>query len=69
MNRDTSYRSIVKAFSWRGIAVLITTVVTLIITGNVHFAIFIGGIDTIVKLVVYYLHERVWNKIDYGRVR
>ena len=25
-------------------------------------------IDTLVKLLIYFVHERVWNKIDYGRV-
>ena len=62
-------RSIVKALSWRGVAVLVTAVVTWIITGSVHFVILIGGMDTVVKLVAYYLHERAWNRVDYGKLQ
>jgi uncharacterized membrane protein len=37
-------------------------------TGQLKFAAEVGLIDTLVKLLVYFLHERVWNRISYGRV-
>jgi uncharacterized membrane protein len=37
-------------------------------TGQLEFAAKIGLIDTTVKLLIYFLHERVWNKINFGRV-
>ena len=36
--------------------------------GELGFAAKIGAIDTSVKLLIYFLHERLWNKVDYGRV-
>ena len=37
-------------------------------TGKGEFAAKIGLIDTGVKLFIYFMHERVWNRINYGRV-
>jgi uncharacterized membrane protein len=65
---ETRRRSVVKALSWRTLAGLITACVALAMTGQLKFAAEIGAIDTAVKLVIYFVHERVWNKISYGRV-
>jgi len=59
-------RSIVKALSWRITATIITTIISLIITTRIEFALSIGLIDLGIKLCVYYLHERLWNKITFG---
>jgi len=61
-------RSIIKTISWRIIALIITTTITWIVTGSVKFAALIGGIDTLVKLLAYYYHERWWNRIPFGRL-
>jgi uncharacterized membrane protein len=65
---ETRRRSIVKALSWRILAGFITAAVALTMTGELKFAAEIGLIDTLVKLVIYFGHERVWNRIGYGRV-
>jgi len=65
---ETRRRSIVKALSWRFVAAIITTLVVLGITGKGGFAAEVGVIDTLVKLLVYFVHERAWNKINYGRL-
>jgi uncharacterized membrane protein len=62
-------RSLVKALSWRVLAAIITGCVVMAMTGKLKFAAEIGLIDTLVKLVIYFVHERTWNKINYGRVR
>ena len=43
--------------------------ITLWLTGRIDFAISVGLADTFVKFFVYYLHERMWSKIGFGRVR
>jgi uncharacterized membrane protein len=65
---ETRRRSVVKSISWRFFAAIITTCVALVMTGQLEFAAKIGLIDTTVKLLIYFVHERVWNKIGYGRV-
>jgi uncharacterized membrane protein len=65
---ETRRRSVVKALSWRTIAGFITAGVALVMTGELKFAAQIGVIDTLVKVAVYFFHERAWNKINYGRI-
>ncbi len=61
-------RSMAKAISWRILAAFITAGVALAMTHQLEFAAKIGAIDTSVKLLIYFVHERLWNKIKFGRV-
>jgi uncharacterized membrane protein len=65
---ETRRRSLAKAISWRILAAIITGCVALAMTHQLEFAAKIGLIDTMVKLLIYFLHERAWNKISFGRV-
>jgi uncharacterized membrane protein len=65
---DSPKRSIAKSISWRILAGIITACVALYMTGQLGFAAKIGLVDTTVKLLIYFVHERIWNKINYGRV-
>jgi uncharacterized membrane protein len=65
---ETKRRSVLKSLSWRFLAALITSGVVYMLTGKGDFAAKVGVVDTAVKLVIYFLHERAWDKIDYGRV-
>jgi len=65
---ETNRRSIVKAFTWRVIASLDTTVIAYFVTGgDLTKAISIGGFEVITKMVIYYFHERVWNNVKWGK--
>jgi len=66
---DTHRRSIAKAVSWRVFATVVTACVALAITGNLQLAATIGIIDSLLKFAVYYLHERIWNKVSFGRLK
>ena len=66
---DTHRRTAVKAVSWRIHATIITGCVTLIVTGKMTLALSIGLLDSIVKLGIYYAHERAWNRVSFGRAR
>ena len=65
---ETRRRSITKALSWRITATLVTTAVAFAITGEVKKALSVGLIDTSFKFLLYYFHERIWLKINYGRL-
>jgi len=61
-------RHILKTISWRIIASLITFLVALLITGKLDLALGIGAIEVVLKMVVYYGHERFWfNKIRFRK--
>lgn len=64
---EKTYRSITKAFSWRITGTLDTIIVSYIITGKVSYALSIGGIEVVSKFILYFIHERIWNKIKWGR--
>jgi len=63
---ETHRRSILKTITFRIIATITTFILVLIITGDLIIASVIGILDTILKLFIYYSHERVWNKISWG---
>lgn len=65
--KDKRYRSIIKGVTWRFIATLDTVLIAWLITGQIKFALSIGGIEVLTKLGLYYLHERVWDKIKLGK--
>ncbi len=60
-------RSIVKALTWRAIATSTTMMLAYIATGDLKIAGAIGVADVIIKLGFYYVHERAWGHIDWGK--
>jgi uncharacterized membrane protein len=65
--RERWSRSLLKSISWRIIGTLDTILISYIITGELVFALSIGGIELVTKMVLYVVHERVWNKINWGK--
>lgn len=65
--RDKHIRSILKTISWRVTGTIDTIVISFLITRELSWAFSIGLIEVFTKLVLYYFHERVWNKINIGR--
>ncbi len=66
---ETHARSIVKALTWRLGGFVVTVSVAWALTHQVAMATSIGLADTLVKLLAFYAHERVWLKIRFGRPR
>lgn len=63
---DTQSRSLAKTISWRVVATFVTGAVTWVFTGRLEVAVTIGVGDTLVKFLIYYLHERAWARIRFG---
>ena len=57
-----SKRHVVKTISWRIIGSLDTFALAWLISGNLTLGIQISGFEIITKMVLYYIHERVWFK-------
>ena len=60
-------RSIIKTISWRVIGTLDTFFIAYIVTGTFNQAISIGGFELVTKMILYFFHERSWNKIQWGK--
>lgn len=66
---DKHYRSLLKAVSWRLTGSVDTMVISFLITGKIKWALTISGVELFTKIALFYLHERVWEKLPFGRVR
>jgi uncharacterized membrane protein len=64
---DSHKRSIAKTISWRIVATTTTIAAVFIFTGNLTLSIGVGAVEMIAKLIFYYLHERAWNRVKWGR--
>jgi uncharacterized membrane protein len=64
---ETKRRSLVKALSWRVLGTLDTVVISWIITGTLAVAFSIGLIELFTKMGLFFVHERLWNRISWGK--
>lgn len=67
LGHDKQTRSVIKAFSWRFFGALDTFFISLIITGHVGVSGAIGGTELITKVFLYYLHDRAWLHVRWGK--
>ncbi len=65
---DTHLRSVVKGISWRILATMVTTTVVFLYSGELAAAAIVGSLDALVKIVLYWGHERVWQWFTWGRI-
>lgn len=66
MSRSKHRRSIVKAITWRITGSADTFLIAWIVTGSAHKGAAISGIEVVTKTILYYLHERGWNRVSFG---
>ena len=64
---DKPSRSIVKTISWRTLGTIDTIVISWFVVGNINFAVTIGGVELFTKMILYFFHERAWNRSNFGR--
>jgi uncharacterized membrane protein len=64
---DGHARALVKAVTWRFIGSLDTFILSLLVTGKLHYAVSIASIEALTKIALYYLHERGWRLVPWGR--
>ncbi len=60
-------KSVFKSITWRIIASGITTILVFIFSLDVGMSLTIGGLELIIKLLVYYIHEEIWMRVRWGR--
>ena len=63
---NSNKRHLIKTFSWRGIGTIDTILFGWLITGNPLTGLKIGGVETLSKMILYFGHEKLWYKINYG---
>lgn len=63
---ESRKRHLAKTFTWRTVGTIDTMLISWILSGNPFIGLKIGFAELITKMVLYYLHERVWYRLDYG---
>ena len=64
---ETNIRSIVKGISWRFIATTTTIIIVYFFFGRLDLAIIAGMIESILKVGLFWGHERIWHKVKWGK--
>lgn len=64
---DSGKRSLLKASTWRITASADTFVVSYFVTGEPMIAGTIAAVEVLTKVFIYYVHERCWNRVSWGK--
>ncbi len=59
-------RHLIKTITWRVIGTVDTIVIAWLISGNPITGFKIGTAEVITKMILYYLHERAWYRVNFG---
>jgi len=65
--RETHARSIAKAVSYRIVGSATTAMIVYVLTSKGSLSLGAGLMDVVLKIAAYFIHERVWNHIEFGR--
>jgi uncharacterized membrane protein len=64
--RYNSYKThFIKTITWRCLGTLDTILLSWLISGSWKLGLQLGGIEIITKMVLYYMHERIWFRIKW----
>ena len=69
MYKETNKRSIVKGITWRVVATTTTMIIVYIFFGRLDLAIATGLIESVLKIGLYWAHERAWYRVRWGKSR
>lgn len=64
--RESRKRHILKTLTWRGVGTLDTMIISWAISGNPFTGLKIGLSELLTKMILYYLHERIWYRTNFG---
>ena len=67
MQYETKKRSVLKALSWRTWATITTAIIVFVFTGEIALAVTVGFLEVFAKMGLYFFHERLWQKIRFGK--
>lgn len=66
---ESNARSIAKAVSYRLLGSATTGLILYVLTNRASLSLIGGAMDVVVKIAAYFVHERIWNHINFGRVK
>jgi uncharacterized membrane protein len=67
LRMESQARSIAKALSYRLLGSACTATICYAVSGRLALSLGAGGVDMVAKLGLYFIHERIWDRIGFGR--
>jgi adenylylsulfate kinase len=64
---ESHSRSIAKAISYRILGSAVTALIFFVLTRKGSLSLAGGALDMVLKIGAYFVHERIWNHINFGR--
>lgn len=64
--KNSRLRHLFKTLTWRFLGTLDTIIISWILTGSLNIGLKIGSVEVITKMILFYFHERVWHRTDWG---
>jgi len=65
---EKKHRSMAKMVTWRIVATTATMSLVFFLTGRLDLSVTVGFLEVLLKMILYYSHERAWNKIRWGKL-
>ena len=63
---ESKKRSMVKSIVWRIIGIILLGGITWVFTRDIETTTIITVLFHSIRLVLYYVHERIWDRIEWG---
>ena len=67
--KEHHYRSVIKGATWRVFATMDTIILSYIFTGQISAALKIGAVEVLTKILLFYVHERIWMRFNWWRTQ
>jgi len=65
----TVKRHLLKTITWRVVGTIDTIIIGWLVSGDPLIGLTIGSFEVFTKMILYFLHERLWYKSDFGTKR
>lgn len=59
-------RHIAKTITWRIVGTVDTMILGWVVSGDLKIGLSVGGLELVTKMALYYAHERVWYRSNFG---
>jgi len=66
MKKVALKRHVLKTFTWRFLGTIDTIIISWFISGDIKVGLSIGGIEVFSKMILYFIHERLWYRSKFG---
>jgi len=63
-NYSKSYRPLIKALSWESISIFVSLLIIFLLTGNMEITLELVIACHIIRVPIFYFHERIWHRTE-----